>query len=101
MHDSETKYSGTPFERPPPLEKPLDSVNLNVLISTPDERPPLLKGHFSRAKGVASKEGFHCLSILSPIPGSSGQNILSTGVYLDVFLDTLKQVVVVSCLQTA
>ena len=44
--------SGTPFERSPkksptPLERPLDTVNLNtkVLISTPDERPSLLKGH--------------------------------------------------------
>ena len=44
---------GHPDERPPPLERPLDFVNLNknVLISTPDERPPLLKGHFSGAKG--------------------------------------------------
>ena len=49
---------GHPDERPPPLERPLDNVNLNmnVLISTPDERPP----HFSDAKGVASQEGFHC-----------------------------------------
>ena len=40
---------GHPDERPPPLERPLDNVNLyiNVLISTPDERPPFLKGHFS------------------------------------------------------
>ena len=54
---------GHPDERPPPLERPLDNVNLyiNVLISTPDERPPLLKGHFSDAKGVASQEGFHCI----------------------------------------
>ena len=46
----------------PPLKWPLDNVNTNtnVLISTPDERPPLLKGHFSDAKGVASQEGFHC-----------------------------------------
>ena len=53
---------GHPDERPPPLERPLDNVNLNInaLISTPDERPPLLKGHFSDAKGVASQEGFHC-----------------------------------------
>ena len=53
---------GHPDERPPPLERPLDNVNLNinVLISTPDERPPLLKGHFSGAKGVASREGIHC-----------------------------------------
>ena len=48
-------YSVTPFERPPHLERPLG----NVLISTPDERPPLLKGHFSGAKGMASQEGFH------------------------------------------
>ena len=55
-------YSGTPFERPPPLERPLDNVNLNinVLISTPDVRPSLLKGHFSDAKGVALQEGFNC-----------------------------------------
>ena len=53
-----------PFERPPPLERPLDNVNLNinVLISTPDERPPLLKGLFTDAKAVASQEGFHCIS---------------------------------------
>ena len=53
---------GHPDERPSPLERPLDTVNLNinVLISTPDERPPLLKGHFSSSKGVASQEGFHC-----------------------------------------
>ena len=56
---------GHPDERPPPLERPLDNVNLYiiVLISTPDERPPLLKGHFSDAKGVASQEGFHCIYI--------------------------------------
>ena len=53
---------GHPVERPTPLERPLDQVNLNinVLISTPDERPPLLKGLFPDAKGVASQEGFHC-----------------------------------------
>ena len=56
---------GHPDERPPPLERPLDNVNLNinVLISTPDERPPLLKGHFSDAKGMASQEGFHCITL--------------------------------------
>ena len=39
-------------KRPPPLERPLGNLNLdiNVLISTPDERPPLLKGHFSDKK---------------------------------------------------
>ena len=58
---------GHPDERPTPLEKPLDIVNLNtnVLIFTPDERPPLLKGHFSGAKGVASQEGFHCSRMCS------------------------------------
>ena len=47
----------------PPLKRPLDNVNLNinVLISTPDERPPLLKCQFSGAKGVAPHEGFYCL----------------------------------------
>ena len=35
----------------------IDNVNIKELISTTDERPPLLKGH---AKGVASQEGFHC-----------------------------------------
>ena len=61
---------GYPDERPPPLERPLANVNLNinVLISTPDERPPLLKGHFSDAKGVASQEGFHCISLCRCIP---------------------------------
>ena len=60
-------YSGTPFERPPSLERPLDNVNLNinVLISTPDKRPLLLKGHFSGAKGVVSQEGFHCTIIIN------------------------------------
>ena len=53
---------GHPDERPTPLERPFDNVNLNInlLISTPFERPPLLKGHFSGAKGMASQEGFHC-----------------------------------------
>ena len=62
LNNSNRQYSETPFERPPPLERPLVNVNLNinVLIFTPDERPPLLKGHFSDAKGVASQEGFHC-----------------------------------------
>ena len=60
---AEPLLRGHPDERPPPLERPLDNVNLNinVLISTPDERSPLLKGHFSHAKAVASQEGFHCI----------------------------------------
>ena len=37
------------------------NLNINVLISTPDEKPPLLKGHFSDIKGVATQEGFHCI----------------------------------------
>ena len=43
---------GHPDKRPTPLERPLDTVNLNIniLISTPDERQPHLKGHFSGAK---------------------------------------------------
>ena len=54
---------GQPDERPPPLKRPIDNVNLNknILIFTPDERPPLLKGHFSDANGMASQEGFHCI----------------------------------------
>ena len=62
-------YSGTPFERPPwweatPLERPLDyygNLNIHVLISTPEERPLRLKGHFSGAKEVDSQEGFNCI----------------------------------------
>ena len=54
---------GHPDERPTPLERPLDNVNLNknVLISNPDKRSPLLIGHISGAKGVESQEGFHCI----------------------------------------
>ena len=57
----EPPLRGHPDERPPSLERPLNNVNLNinVLISTPDERPPLLKGHFSDAKGVASPVHFN------------------------------------------
>ena len=62
LYTVEPLLRGHPDERPTPLERPLDNVNLNinVLISTPDERPPLLKGHISGAKRVASQEGFHC-----------------------------------------
>ena len=57
---------GHPDERPAPLERPLNNVNLNinVLILKLDEKPPLLKGHFSDAKGVASQEGFHCIQFI-------------------------------------
>ena len=50
---------GQPDERPAPLERPLDNVNLNinVLISTPDEKPPLLKGNFLMQKGWPHKRG--------------------------------------------
>ena len=45
-----------PDETSTSVERPMLHVNLtiNVLISTPDERPPLLKGHICWAKGVAS-----------------------------------------------
>ena len=58
---------GYPDEIPTPLERPLDNVNLNinVFISTPYERPPLLKGHFSGEKRMASQEGFHCNHIMT------------------------------------
>ena len=52
---------GHPDERPTPLEITLDNVNLNVnlLISTPDKRPPLLKGHtFLLQKRWRHKRGF-------------------------------------------
>ena len=63
MNTVEPLLRGHPDERPPPLERPLDAVNLNlnVLISTPDERPSLLKDHFSGVEEVASQEGFHCV----------------------------------------
>ena len=63
MTTVEPLLRGHPNKSTPRLERPLDNVNLsmNILISTPDERPPLLKGHFSLAKWVASQEGFHCI----------------------------------------
>ena len=50
---------GHPEERSSPLEWPLNNVNLNinVLTSTPDKRPALLKGHISGTKEVAPQEG--------------------------------------------
>ena len=55
-------YTAEPLLRGHPDERPPDNANLNInaLIPTPEERPSLLKGHFSSAKGVASQEGFHC-----------------------------------------
>ena len=41
-------------EKPTPLERSNDNVNLNVLISTPDKRSPVLKCHISDVKKVAS-----------------------------------------------
>ena len=56
---------GHPDERPSPLEKPLDNVNLDIneFIYAPDDRSSLLKGHFSDAKRVASQEEFYCTYI--------------------------------------
>ena len=34
-----------------------------LLRGHPDENRPLLKGHFSGAKWVASQEGFYCMQI--------------------------------------
>ena len=51
-----------------PLVRPLYNVNLNinVLISTPEEKPSLLKGHFSGAKGWPHKRGctVQCIEIM-------------------------------------
>ena len=57
---------GHPDERPTPLERPLNNVNpnINVLISSPDERPPLLNGYIFGIKGVASQKGFHYIMII-------------------------------------
>ena len=92
-------YNGTLFERPPPLERPyplerpLDNVKLNidVLIFTPEERPSLLKGHISGAKGVASQEGFHCTLIRYLIRWDihEGYNVTYRSTFL-VFLGVTK-----------
>ena len=55
---------GHPDDRPLPLERPIDNVNLkiNVLNSTSDERPtPLKRSPSLCKKGVASQEGFRCI----------------------------------------
>ena len=61
LNTVEPLFRGHPDKRLLPLERPLDSVNLNIIvsISTPDERPFLLKGHYFGEKGLASQEGFH------------------------------------------
>ena len=54
LYTVEPLLRGHPYERPPPLERPLNNVNcylnINVLISAPNQRSPLLKGQFSVAK---------------------------------------------------
>ena len=72
-HTVEPLLRGQLDKRPPFLEWPVDNVNLNinVLISTSDERSPLLKGHFSDAKGWPHKRGSTVLSDSScyqPVP---------------------------------
>ena len=83
----EPLLGGNPDERPPPLERPLDNanVNINVLIFTPDERPPLLKGLFSDAKGVALHEGFHCIYKLH---FDTNINKLSHNTFINIFYST-------------
>ena len=62
-YNPHTQYFGTPFGWPISLARPVFKENLvlKVLISTSTKRPPLLKGNFSGAKGVASQEEFQCL----------------------------------------
>ena len=59
---SEILLGGHPDEKPPPFERPHNDLiqNMKVLISSHDERPTLLNGHISCAKGVVSQERFHC-----------------------------------------
>ena len=47
---------GIPEKKPTPLEMTREEVNINlgILISTPDERPPLLKEQILGAKWVTS-----------------------------------------------
>ena len=85
-------FSETPFERPPwreatPLERTLGNVyiNINVLIFTPDERPPLLKDHFSDAKGVVSQEGFHCIDNKIMVVENLNVPFSSTRLYSSIY----------------
>ena len=61
-------FRGHPDKRPPLLERLLDNVNINinVLMSTPDNRTPLLKGHFSDAKGWPHKRGPTIVILATP-----------------------------------
>ena len=69
---------GHPDKRPTPLERSQVSFNLHmkVLILTPDERPPLLKGHNYVAKVVASQERFQVVEI-KILDGRRQKNISS------------------------
>ena len=59
--DPPAPLRGHPDERASPLERSLDIVNqnINVLISTPDENPSLLK------TGGPTRGGIHCVPIFS------------------------------------
>ena len=67
LQNSETPLKGHINQRPTPLLRPLDSVNLNlnILISTPGERPPFWKATpFERPHIlVAFREGLNFSSI--------------------------------------
>ena len=56
---------GHPDKRSTPLVRPYDYINLNInaLISILDEWPPLLRGHISGAKRVASQEGLDKIGV--------------------------------------
>ena len=55
---------GHPDERQYSLKRQHDIVNLNhiELITTPDERPPILRGHISDSNEVAPKGGSHYIT---------------------------------------
>ena len=62
----ETPLRGHPDKRPALLGRPLDNVNINInaLISIPDQRPPLLKGQVSDAKDCPQKRGSAVIHII-------------------------------------
>ena len=49
-----------------------EAVFWAAFLAAPDDRPPLLRGHFWSTFRVAAREGFYC----TPIPGSSSPAIL-------------------------